>query len=118
FFPPFKCFDTVPSQCVPGAHRVVWRAVDTNDLYAMENMPDGFRRFLCLVTLLLQPFARPESPRLIVLDQPELNLTPGAIELVALRIMVASRNAQIIVCTESQDLVGWLTRPDYCKLVE
>ena len=43
-------------------------------------MSDGTLRFLCLATLLLQPFEHANAPKLIVLDEPELGLHPYAIQ--------------------------------------
>lgn len=64
---------------------------------------DGSIRFIALATLLLQS---PETmPNVIILDEPELGLHPYAITQLAEMIKDASIHAQIIIATQSKDLV-------------
>lgn len=64
---------------------------------------DGSIRFIALATLLLQP---PQTmPNVIILDEPELGLHPYAITQLAEMIKDASLHAQIIIATQSKDLV-------------
>jgi predicted ATPase len=64
---------------------------------------DGSIRFIALATLLLQP---PQTmPNVIILDEPELGLHPYAITQLAEMIKDASIHAQIIIATQSKDLV-------------
>ena len=66
---------------------------------------DGSIRFIALATLLLQP---PQTmPRVIILDEPELGLHPYAISQLAEMIKDASLHAQIIISTQSKDLVDY-----------
>ena len=61
-------------------------------------------RFLCLATLLLQP---PEmQPTLILVDEPELGLHSLAITLLAEMLQTASEQRQVIVATQSADLIS------------
>jgi len=64
---------------------------------------DGSIRFIALATLLLQPIQT--MPNVIILDEPELGLHPYAIIQLAEMIKDASIHAQIIVATQSKDLV-------------
>lgn len=64
---------------------------------------DGSIRFIALATLLLQP-AR-IMPNVIILDEPELGLHPYAITQLAEMIKDASIHAQVIIATQSKDLV-------------
>ena len=58
---------------------------------------------MALATLLLQP---PKTmPSLIVIDEPELGLHPKAISLLAGLIKKASENAQIVLATQSPNLL-------------
>ena len=64
---------------------------------------DGSIRFIALATLLLQP---PQTmPKVIILDEPELGLHPYTITQMAEMIKDASLHTQIIIATQSKDLV-------------
>ena len=65
---------------------------------------DGTLRFICLATSLLQP---PElAPDPIIIDEPELGLHPHALTLLAEMLQGASAARQVIVSTQSADLVS------------
>ncbi len=64
---------------------------------------DGSIRFIALATLLLQP--QQTMPNVIIIDEPELGLHPYAIDQLAEMIKDASKYAQIIIATQSKDLV-------------
>ena len=66
---------------------------------------DGSIRFIALATLLLQPAKT--MPDVIILDEPELGLHPYAISQLAEMIKDASIHAQVIVATQSKDLVDY-----------
>ena len=68
---------------------------------------------LCLATLLLQP----NLPKLMAIDEPELGLYPRAINLLADMLTTASKQSQIIVSTQSVDLVDQFT-PEEIIVVE
>lgn len=71
---------------------------------------DGSIRFIALATLLLQP---PQTmPNVIILDEPELGLHPYAITQLAEMIKDASGHAQIIIATQSKDLVDHFDMDD------
>ena len=82
-----------------------WYHVDDADtpLRPMQ-LSDGTLRFMCLATLLLQPTAL--QPRLILIDEPELGLHPFGLALVAEILESVSKTRQIIVSTQSADLVS------------
>ncbi len=62
---------------------------------------DGTIRFICLATALLQP----KPPATIVIDEPELGLHPFALGVLANMLRQASERAQIIVSTQSAQLL-------------
>ena len=65
---------------------------------------DGTLRFMCLATLLLQP---PElQPDPIIIDEPELGLHPLALTVLAEMVRGASAARQVVVSTQSADLVS------------
>jgi predicted ATPase len=67
-------------------------------------LSDGTLRFICLATLLLQPEeSRPDS---IIVDEPELGLHPYAITVLASLFKSAAKENQVIVSTQSVELVN------------
>ena len=83
-------------------------AADT--VFGPRQLSDGTLRFICLATLLLQP---PQlQPGLILIDEPELGLHPFALTLLAELIENASDARQVIVSTQSADLVSEFTPQD------
>jgi predicted ATPase len=67
-------------------------------------LSDGTLRFICLATLLLQPAQ--DQPKTIIIDEPELGLHPYAITVLASLLKAAARQNQIIVSTQSVELVN------------
>lgn len=63
---------------------------------------DGTLRFIALATLLLQS----KTPEIIVIDEPELGLHPAAINKFAELVKRASNKSQIILSTQSTNLVN------------
>lgn len=73
-------------------------------------LSDGTLRFICLATLLLQP---PElQPDTIIIDEPELGLHPYAITILAEMLKQVSENKQVIVSTQSVELVDEFSADD------
>ncbi len=84
--------------------RLNWRQKGLND-YPMrpDLFSDGSIRFICLATALLQP----NPPSTIIIDEPELELHPSAIAILAELIQSASRRTQLIVATQSPALINY-----------
>lgn len=79
-------------------------ADDPDTVLGAGQLSDGTLRFICLATLLLQP---PElQPEVILIDEPELGLHPFALTLLAEMLQHASHTRQVIVSTQSTDLVN------------
>lgn len=102
-FPAFGTFDLAPRELDKSSILLNWRQVDSDYLFGPHQLSDGTLRFLALTTLLLQPVA--DRPALIVLDEPELGLHPFALAILAEMIRAASTTSQLIVATQSADLV-------------
>lgn len=75
----------------------------TDYVFNSYQFSDGSIRFIALATLLLQP--KETMPRVIIIDEPELGLHPYAVSQLAEMIKEASLHAQIIVATQSKDLI-------------
>lgn len=73
-------------------------------------LSDGTLRFICLATLLLQPTVL--LPETILIDEPELGLHPYAISVLADIFKQVSEDRQLIVSTQSVELVNELTPDD------
>lgn len=88
-----------------------WREVDDPDTpRGPRQLSDGTLRFICLATLLLQP--RSLQPDTILLDEPELGLHPYALLVLASLLQQASEKKQIIVSTQSVELVNQMSPED------
>ena len=72
----------------------------------MTDLSDGTLRFIALVTL----FQQPKLPDTIIIDEPELGLHPAAISKLAGMIhSAATRGCQVIIATQSTDLISYFT---------
>ena len=87
-----------------------FNADDPNTTLGPRQLSDGTLRFICLVTLLLQPTQL--QPGVILIDEPELGLHPFALVLLAELLQHASYARQVIVSTQSADLVNELKPAD------
>lgn len=99
---------------LPGSDRYVrlnWIDSSGSDyLFDPDQLSDGSLRFMAMATLLLQP---PQlRPQFIVLDEPELGLHPAAIAELAGMIRLVSRDAQVLVATQSTRFVDEFSPED------
>lgn len=74
------------------------------------HLSDGTLRFICLATLLLQPTEL--LPDTILIDEPELGLHPYAISVLADIFKQVAEQRQLIVSTQSVELVNELDPED------
>ncbi|WP_187288170.1 AAA family ATPase [Saprospira grandis] len=83
--------------------RLQWISKFSDTIYGPNDLSDGTIRFIALTTLFLQP----EPPSSIIIDEPELGLHPFAIAKLAGMIKsAAARDIQVILATQSSDLVN------------
>ena len=73
-------------------------------------LSDGSLRFICLATLLLQPVALLSDT--ILIDEPELGLHPYAINVLADIFKQVAEDKQLIVSTQSVELINELSPDD------
>lgn len=73
-------------------------------------LSDGTLRFICLATLLLQPFQLMNDT--ILIDEPELGLHPYALAVLADLIKRASEKKQLIISTQSVELINHFSADD------
>jgi len=81
-----------------------WYQKGCNDIFNASQLSDGTLRFICLTTLLLQP--EELQPTTIIIDEPELGLHPFAIVLLAEMVQKAALKKQIILSTQSTELLN------------
>lgn len=77
---------------------------DPDTVFGPRQLSDGVLRFLCLATLLNQPTEF--QPGLILIDEPELGLHPRELVLLASLLRGAAEDRQVVVSTQSADLVS------------
>jgi predicted ATPase len=73
-------------------------------------LSDGTLRFICLATLLLQPIEL--LPDTVIIDEPELGLHPYAVTVLAEILKQISDQRQLILSTQSVELVNELSPKD------
>lgn len=99
---PYFCdFYLVPNQ--EGYLYLNWKDKFSDSIYGPTDLSDGTLRFIALTTLFMQP----KLPDSIVIDVPELGLHPVAVTKLASMIKsVSDRGCQVIVATQSADLIS------------
>lgn len=100
--PFFKGFSLEPDKLAPDSIELVWEEIGSDMYLNAHSLSDGTLRFMALATLLLQP----EPPSTIIIDEPELGLHPFALNKLAGLIKKASAKSQIIISTQSVNLVS------------
>lgn len=83
---------------------------DPDTPYGASALSDGTLRFICLATLLLQPHWN--LPDTVLIDEPELGLHPYAIGVLADMLKQVSERRQLIVSTQSVELLNSLAPED------
>lgn len=81
-----------------------WRQKGCEDIFNASQLSDGTLRFICLAALLLQPHIL--QPATIIIDEPELGLHPFAITIFAEMVKQLSDEKQIIISTQSVELLN------------
>ncbi|WP_395043650.1 AAA family ATPase [Flavobacterium sp.] len=101
--PYFEKFQLQPDRLNEERINLEWREINHPDIpFNAMQFSDGTLRFIALATLLMQP----DMPEIIIIDEPELGLHPVAINTLAGLIKKASAKSQIIISTQSVNLVG------------
>ena len=105
-FPRFDGFSLHPRANESGAEYITlnWKEKGCDGLFGPHQMSDGTIRFIALSTLLMGPVS--EQPEIIILDEPEIGLHPHAIRVLSEMMRMVSKDKQIIVTTQSRDLLN------------
>jgi len=100
--PFFEDFSLEPfSQGEAEKVKLTWKQKGTDYPMQPYHLSDGSIRFICLATALLQP----NPPSTIIIDEPELGLHPEAIGILAELITIAAKQTQVIIATQSPQLL-------------
>lgn len=100
--PYFKRFKLAPMSIDPTKIKLEWEE-NASDMYLDAfSLSDGTLRFIALSTLLLQT----RLPETIIIDEPELGLHPAAMTKLGALIKMASKRTQIILATQSLELIN------------
>ena len=102
--PFFGDFCLRPSQNNPDTIELEWFERGQDIPWKAHVLSDGTLRFICLATVFLQPSEF--QPETLLVDEPELGLHPYAIVILGALIRSTSTNKQIIISTQSSDLVN------------
>ncbi len=90
---------------LPDTIELEWfEQTDPDTPYKAHVLSDGTLRFICLTTLLMQPAH--ELPDTVLIDEPELGLHPYAINLLADMLKQVAETKQVIVSTQSVELLN------------
>jgi predicted ATPase len=106
--PFFESFYLQPDEVNPLQIYLRWKEKGSDQIFTAHNFSDGTLRMICLTTLLLQP----NLPDTIIIDEPELGLHPFAINKLAAMLQSASSSSQIIISTQSVNLVNEFSADD------
>lgn len=100
--PFFDRFILEPNRLNDQKIQLEWRERGFPETYFNAyHLSDGTLRFICLATLLMQP----NPPDTIIIDEPELGLHPVAINKLAALVRKAAERTQIILSTQSINLI-------------
>lgn len=95
----------------PETVELEWTQVGNADTpFKAHMLSDGTLRFICLATLLLQPISL--LPETILIDEPELGLHPYAISVLADMFKQVAEERQLIVSSQSVELINELCPED------
>jgi predicted ATPase len=95
-------FDFFLQPNVEGFLYLQWKDKYGDVVYGVNDLSDGTLRFIALTVLFMQP----KLPDTVIIDEPELGLHPAAIAKLAGMIKSASSECQVILSTQSAELIS------------
>jgi len=99
-YPGFEGLDFEP--VAAGSIMLTWS--ERGKVYYANELSEGTLRFLLLASLLLTT----ELPALVLIDEPEVSLHPELLCLLSDLLQDASSRTQLLVATQSPELISWL----------
>lgn len=108
--PFFEDFVLAPKELNDEQIVLRWQHKESKVIYGASQLSDGTLRFICLATLLLQPTEL--QPAVVIIDESELGLHPFAISIFAEMVHKAAVDKQIILATQSVELLDQFNLDD------
>jgi len=108
--PYIEDFVLIPKELNNEQIELRWQHKESKAVYGASQLSDGTLRFICLATLLLQPSEL--QPPIVIIDEPELGLHPFAISIFAEMVQRVAVSRQVILATQSTDLLNCFTADD------
>jgi len=108
--PYFADFELEPNEGNTEQIILRWKQKNCDNIFNASQLSDGTLRFICLATLLLQP--EKLQPATIIIDEPELGLHPYAVTIFAELVKQLSATKQIILSTQSIELLNEFSPED------
>lgn len=102
--PFFGDFHLRPTVDNPEKIQLEWTERGQDEPFTASALSDGTLRFICLATVLQQPAEF--MPAAILIDEPELGLHPFAVSVLGAMMKSAAQRHQLIVSTQSVELVN------------
>lgn len=102
--PSFGDFHLRPTVDNPERIQLEWTEAGQDLPFTASALSDGTLRFICLATVLQQP--EEFMPSSILIDEPELGLHPYAIAVLGAMMKSVTRQHQLIISTQSVELVN------------
>jgi len=99
-FPAYQALDLEPVGA--GQVALTWR--ERGQTYYAHELSEGTLRFIWLCAILHSP----DPPRMVLLDEPEVSLHPELLKILSDLLDDASHRTQLLVATQSPELVSWL----------
>lgn len=103
---------TMKTRTTDGTVIGVWREAGLKEDLTLGDLSRGTLRFLCWATLCVSP----ALPPLMCIDEPELDLHPRAVTVLADMLRHASTRAQILISTQSPHFLSHFTMKDVAIL--
>jgi predicted ATPase len=102
--PFFEDFELEPRELNDELIDMLWQERGCDSVFNASQLSDGTLRFICLTTLLLQP--NELQPDVVIIDEPELGLHPYAVTVFSELVKKVSIDKQIILSTQSVELLN------------
>jgi predicted ATPase len=102
--PFFEEFYLEPDEDNPEMIRLRWLEHGNKEPLAPELLSDGMLRFACLVAVFRYP--KEKRPDIILIDEPDVGLHPQALDLLYHIVYVVSQFRQVIISTQSTELLN------------
>jgi predicted ATPase len=108
--PFFDTFILEKEKLNPNKIMLKWKEKNSDLVFYPHQLSDGSLRIMVLITILLLP--KDEMPPIIIFDEPEPGVHSSGIEIISSLIKQASLYSQIIIATQSSELLDFFEVDD------